>query len=148
MGWELMGKAEGSRGLGLQGWDPGGAGEPAQGRQELPRPVTLVALPVCRLSSACGAQGTCGQNIHQTQFYRYRSETEILVPSSPCSADLLHPQPATLGAPAEVVRSTAAARRVLLPLAALIAVTATSGAFVAGEWHGGGREWGGYGAVG
>ncbi|GLC33590.1 hypothetical protein PLESTB_000092600 [Pleodorina starrii] len=46
--------------------------------------------------------------------------------------DLLYPRPATLGAAEGVLQSTAAARRVLLPLAALIAITATSGAFVAG----------------
>ncbi|GFR49456.1 hypothetical protein Agub_g11516, partial [Astrephomene gubernaculifera] len=48
------------------------------------------------------------------------------------SLDLLYPRPATSGAPESLLRSTAGARRVLLPLAALIAVTATSGAFVAG----------------
>ncbi|KAG2446761.1 hypothetical protein HYH02_008322 [Chlamydomonas schloesseri] len=46
--------------------------------------------------------------------------------------DLMYPRPATAGAPQSLLRSTAGARGRLLPLAALIAVTATSGAFVAG----------------
>ncbi|PNW86340.1 hypothetical protein CHLRE_02g082700v5 [Chlamydomonas reinhardtii] len=46
--------------------------------------------------------------------------------------DLMYPRPATAGAPESLLRSTAGARGRLLPLAALIAVTATSGAFVAG----------------
>ena len=44
----------------------------------------------------------------------------------------MYPRPATAGAPESLLRSTAGARGRLLPLAALIAVTATSGAFVAG----------------
>ncbi|KAG2435296.1 hypothetical protein HXX76_007372 [Chlamydomonas incerta] len=46
--------------------------------------------------------------------------------------DLMYPRAATAGAAEPLLRSTAAARGRLLPLAALIAVTATSGAFVAG----------------
>lgn len=46
--------------------------------------------------------------------------------------DLMYPRPATAGSPEGVLRATASARGRLLPLAALIAVTATSGAFVAG----------------
>ncbi|KAG2494105.1 hypothetical protein HYH03_007744 [Edaphochlamys debaryana] len=46
--------------------------------------------------------------------------------------DLLYPAPATAGLTEGVLRSTGGARRFFLPLAALIAVTATSGAFVAG----------------
>ncbi len=51
---------------------------------------------------------------------------------SPLAPDLMYPRPATAGAPEGVLRATASARSRLLPLAALIAVTATSGAFVAG----------------